>query len=72
MVDLLALAHDRSCEAALAQCLTDDLEAKRLPNLTELSERFAPDPASLPEVRVQRANLSSYDDLLDTTVPVSA
>lgn len=64
MVQLLAMAHERSCEAELAECLADDLEARRLPNLDGYRVRFAPDPQSLPEVHVQLGSLSDYDALL--------
>jgi hypothetical protein len=64
MVALLALAHERACESELAQCLTDDLEAKRLPDLACLRERFAPDPQSMPRVHVQLGSLADYDALL--------
>jgi len=64
MVDLLALAHERTCEAELAQCLADDLEAKRLPDMDRLRERFAPDPQSLPQVHVELGSLDDYDVLL--------
>ena len=36
MVELLSLAHDRACEAQLAAMLTEDLAARRLPDLKEL------------------------------------
>ena len=68
MVDLLALAHDRGCEAELADILTDDLAAGRLPDLPALRDRFAPDPTTLPEVVVHLAPLTSYDTLLGTTL----
>jgi hypothetical protein len=45
MVDLLALAHDRGCEAELAADLAADREAGRLPDMTVLRARFTPDPA---------------------------
>ena len=64
MVDLLAMAHERNCEAELAECLTDDLEAHRLPSLDHYRARFAPDPQSLPEVHVQLGSLTDYDVLL--------
>ena len=64
MVDLLALAHERACEAELAVCLADDLEAKRLPDIDQLQSRFAPDPQSIPEVHVQLGSLRDYDALL--------
>jgi hypothetical protein len=68
MVDLLALAHDRGCEAELASILADDLEAKQLPDMAALRERFAPDPAALPEVIVHLAPLSAYEELLGDDV----
>lgn len=64
-VDLLALAHDRGCEAELAQCLAADLAAGRLPDVVVLRARFAPDPASIPLVTVELAPLASYESLLD-------
>src|ERR1700681_528610 len=41
MVNLLALAHDRGCEAELAAILEADLDARRLPDLAALSQHFA-------------------------------
>jgi hypothetical protein len=64
MVDLLALAHERGCEAELAVELATELEAGRVPDLTTMRTRFAPDPAGLPQVRVQLAPLSAYEGLL--------
>ena len=64
MVELLALAHERACEAELADLLTADLDAGRLPDLTALRGRFAPDAATLPTVVVTLAPLNTYDVLL--------
>lgn len=64
MVGLLALAHERGCEAELALCLADDLDAGRLPNLDTLARRFAPDPQAMPEVHVQLGSLEDYNVLL--------
>ena len=64
MVELLALAHERSCEAELADILAADLEAGRLPDMAALRARFAPDPAALPAVVVQLTPLAAYDTLL--------
>jgi hypothetical protein len=64
MVALLALAHDRGCEAELAACLAADLDDARLPDLAALHARFAPDPAGLPDVTVILAPLAAYDTLL--------
>lgn len=68
MVALLSLAHDRSCEAQLASVLSEGLDHRRLPDLSALLARFAPDPARLPEVSVRLAPLSSYDVLVDSRV----
>jgi hypothetical protein len=62
-VELLALAHDRACEAELAAAIETDLEAGQLPDLTRMRNRFQPDAASVPEVAVQLAPLSAYDEL---------
>ena len=64
MVDLLAMAHERACEAELADLLKADLAARRTPDIAALRGRFAPDPASLPEVVVQAVALSSYNGLI--------
>ncbi len=64
MVELLALAHDRACEAELADVLASNLAADRLPDLAALRARFAPDPASLPDVVVRLTPLADYDILL--------
>jgi hypothetical protein len=64
MVELLALAHERACEAELADILEDDLAAGRLPDMAALRAIFSPDPASLPEVVVRLTPLASYDALL--------
>jgi hypothetical protein len=64
MVDLLALAHERGCEAELAALLDADLDAGCLPDLATLRQRFAPDPARLPTVVVRLVPLAAYEDLL--------
>src|SRR3546814_1463790 len=48
MVGLLALAHDRGCEAELADCIAADLEAERLPDLAVL--RSAEHTSELPSI----------------------
>lgn len=68
MVGLLALAHDRACEADLATLLDDDLAAGRLPDLAALQARFGPDPTTIPLVDVRLASLCDYDSLVDGTV----
>lgn len=62
-VELLALAHDRGCEAELAQAIDGDLDAGRLPELAILRERFGPSPGSVPVIKVQLVPLSAYDEL---------
>ena len=72
MVGLLALAHDRGCEAALAEHLEHLRAAHRLPDLAELTERFLPDPSSLPQLNIRQGSLADYDQLLDHPEPFGA
>jgi transposase InsO family protein len=62
-VELLALAHDRACEAELAQRIDTDLDAGQLPDLALLRERLGPSPGSVPVVAVELVPLSAYDEL---------
>ena len=62
-VELLALAHDRACEAELAQVIDAELDAGRLPDLALLRERFGPSPASVPVIDVKLVPLNAYDEL---------
>jgi hypothetical protein len=63
MVGLLALAHERACEAELAEAIDAELDAGRLPDLDALARRFAPDPADVPDVIVELVPLHLYDEL---------
>ena len=63
MVGLLALAHDRACEAELAAAIEATLDAGRLPDLDVLGRRFMPDPAAIPDITVELAPLHLYDEL---------
>jgi len=67
LVDLLALAHDRSCEAELAACIEQDMQQKRLPDMVALRARFAPCTDVLPKVEVHLIELASYNSLLNAT-----
>lgn len=62
-VALLALAHDRACEAELAAAIEADLDAGRLPDPAQLRDRFKPDAAAIPDVTVELVPLSAYDEL---------
>jgi hypothetical protein len=64
MVELLAIAHERACEAELATILAADLAAGRLPDLSAIRQRFAPHPASLPTLTIPVVPLAAYDTLL--------
>jgi hypothetical protein len=64
MVGLLALAHERACEAELADAIDAELDGGRLPVLDNMRARFKCEPAATPEVVVQLVPLSSYDELL--------
>ena len=63
-VELLSLAHDRACEAELAEALAADVDAGRLPDLAFLSAYFGPSPASAPLINVDVVPLSAYDELV--------
>jgi hypothetical protein len=69
MVGLLALAHDRACEAELALAIEADLDAGALPDLDRLRGRFQPDRAMIPEVAVALAPLCAYDELAVVCAP---
>ena len=58
-----ALTHERACEAELAEAIDAELDAGRLPNLNALARRFAPDPASVPDVTIELVPLHLYDEL---------
>jgi transposase InsO family protein len=63
MVDLLALAHERACEAELAEHLDADLKAGRLPDLKSLRVLFSPEAGAVPDIVVFYAPLSAYEEL---------
>jgi len=63
IVGLLALAHDRACEAELAEAIDAELDAGRLPDLDTLGRRFAPHPTAIPDITVEVAPLHLYDEL---------
>ena len=64
MVGLLALAHDRACEAELASELQTCLDAGDAPDLVALQQRFAPKSTVVPEVTVTIPAAIAYDALL--------
>ncbi|RWQ79727.1 MAG: IS21 family transposase [Mesorhizobium sp.] len=68
MVDLLAIAHERGCERELADQLDASLQARRLPDMAALRERFAPDPSRLPNVVVRLAPLNAYEALIGASL----
>jgi hypothetical protein len=76
MVGLLALAHDRACEAELARAIEADLDAGILSDLDRLRARFQSDRAMIPQVAVVLVPLSTYDELAavraSNTAPVLA
>jgi hypothetical protein len=63
MVELLDLAHERACEAELAEHLTADLDAGRLPDIKMLRVLFKPDGQAVPDVVIKLTPLSDYDEL---------
>lgn len=66
-VALLALAHERNCEAALAERLEAALDAGAVPDIDALTAAFAPTATPLPTVNVELGSLADYDVLLAAT-----
>jgi hypothetical protein len=64
MVSLLALAHERCCEAELAATLTEQMACAEPIDVAALQARFAPAPAHMPDVVVNLPPVASYDLLL--------
>ena len=64
MVGLLALAHDRACEAELAIELEAKVTASELPDLAVLRQRFTPAGIAVPMVTVTLPAAIAYDALL--------
>jgi hypothetical protein len=62
-VELLALAHERGCEAALAEAIDATLHAGEALDLALLRARFGPSPAAVPIIKVELAPLGAYDEL---------
>jgi hypothetical protein len=62
-VGLLSLAHERGCEAELAETLDADLAAGRLPDLAALRERFLRTRAPVTDGVVDLVPLSIYNEL---------
>ncbi len=71
-VELLALAHDRACEAELAEAIDAALDDGRLPDLAMLRERFGPSPESAPTIKVDLVPLDAYDELVAVHEPAPA
>ena len=71
-VALLSLAHERTCEAELAQAIERCLEDGALPDPAVLAARFAPGPGALPRVRVELGSLADYDVLLTASTSTAA
>jgi len=69
MVGLLALAHDRACEAELADAIDATLDAGELPDLDRLREEFKPDRVVIPDIAVALVPLSAYDELAAVRSP---
>lgn len=70
IVGLLDLAMRGACEAALAQRLTQILDAGLLPELAILEAEFAPRTPVCAEVCVELPALATFDALLDGRVGV--
>ena len=69
MVGLLALAHDRACEAELATTLDAILDRGALPDLVDLQQRFMPQAGTVPHITVSLPAAIAYDALLGAPQP---
>ena len=63
MVGLLALAHERACEAELGAVLQATLDDGILPDPKALIERFRPKGMALPVVVVTLPSLALHDQI---------
>jgi hypothetical protein len=72
IVVLLALAHERGCEAELAAALTEQMQQEPegasatafAIDVSALRARFAPTPALMPDIVVDLPPVAGYDALL--------
>ena len=64
MVDLLALAHDRGCEAELAAHLAADLEAGRLPDMAACERASRQIPRGCPMCPCTSSRSTAYEALV--------
>jgi hypothetical protein len=72
IVALLALAHERGCEAELAAALTEQMQQEPegasptafAIDVSALRARFAPTPALMPDIVVDLPPVAGYDALL--------
>jgi len=64
VVDALALAHERACEAELATAIAECLDAGELPDIAMLRTRFMAVPIAAPEIVVELPPLGAYDALI--------
>jgi len=62
IVGLLALAHDRACEAELAEAIDAELDAGKLPDLETLSRRFAPHPTAVSWLHQDSSKIPRFAD----------
>ena len=65
MVELLDLADRASVVAELAGVLATLHDHDELPDIDVLRERFAPRPATMPDVQVELPSTAVYDELLE-------
>ena len=68
-VALLSLAHERACEAELADAIDSCLDGGALPDPDILGARFGPAPDELPRVSVELGSPADYDALLTEPRP---
>src|SRR5262249_46056013 len=69
MVGLLALGHERTCEAELARAIEADLDAGVLPDLDRLRDPVQAGSAAIPQVALELVPLNAYDELAAVRAP---
>ena len=64
MVDLLALAHNYQCEAALGRYVLKEIERHQKPSIRQCRAYFSDETIDIPCMENQQHDLSSYDELM--------
>jgi len=64
MVDLLALAHNYRCEAALGRYVLKEIKRQQKPSIRQCRAYFSDETIDIPCIENQQHDLNSYDELM--------